>query len=757
VAIEKEKPAGRAAFVDLERLFWIGNTADLSDGQLLEWLSTGSGELREQAFKLLVDRHGLMVLRVCRSALREEQDAQDAFQATFLVLLKRSRTLWVRTSIGPWLHQVAYRTSLCSRSSLARRRRHERRAARRDHADDPGLNHDRELARVIHEELGRLPARLRAPLILCDLEGASHEEAAHQLGWPTGTVKSRLSRGRERLRDRFRRRGLAPEDLPLAGRFPFDPLELAIFQQSAQSLVQTALAHGKTLAGPCGAGAALARKVIMSMNLTQFLKGAVLAASVGFAVSGASWLAQGEEPSGSETRAVKTTQLKRGPLDSVIQERGVVEATRIVPVVNPIQGKATVLDLVPDGTRVKKGDKIGLLDVEPVKAELEKQEFKEFEAFAAFKHAEQALADAEEALVAWQNEQVPEELFKYETEIRRGRFALKEIDARLKRLESALHLLKEAKEGVERQGGGGPGVLARLSLENQIEVALNEREAQSIAIERASFMRDALKKYRASRRTKELERARDTKRLDLEVQKRIQKQEGFESNRMRVNVQKCELVSSADGFVEYTRDLDNEPILEGMQLKVRKGVEVQEGKTLCRIMDLTAPLQIHLSIHESLVDQVKLGMPVQASIDAFPGEVLNGTITGVAPRPNPTRSDSSTVKFYSALVTLEETPVTMRPGMTALGKIQLLHLDDVLSVPHRAVVHSGGQDRVAIQDPDGGILWHVVTLGRASAQAVEIKEGLKEGDMVIEDPRALLNEDEERAPRGSLKARTHPK
>jgi len=755
VAIEKEKPAGRAAFEDLERLFWIGNTADLSDGQLLEWLSTGSGELREQAFKLLVDRHGLMVLRVCRSALREEQDAQDAFQATFLVLLKRSRSLWVRTSIGPWLHQVAYRTSLCSRSSLARRRRHERLAARRDHADDPGLNHDRELARVIHEELGRLPDRLRAPLILCDLEGASHEEAAHQLGWPTGTVKSRLSRGRERLRDRFRRRGLAPEALPLAGRFPFDPLELAIFQQSAQSLVQTALAHGKTLAGPCGAGAALARKVIMSMNLTQFLKGAVLAASVGFAVSGASWLAQGEEPSGPETRAVKTTPLRRGALDSVIQQRGVIKASRVVPVVNPIQGKATVLDLVPDGTRVKKGDKIGLLDAEPVKAELEKQEFKEFEAFAAFKHAEQALADAEEALVAWRNEQVPEELFKYENEIRRGRFALKEINARLKRLESALQLLDEVKEGAGKLGRGEPEVMTRLSLENQIEVALNEREAQSIAIDRASFMRDSLKTHRALRRTKALERARDSKRLDLEVQKRIQSQVGLRSNRMRVQLGKCELIAESDGLVEYARDLDNELILDGMQLRVKEGFEVKEGQMLCKITDMNSVMQMHFSLHEAIVDQVKLGMPVQVSIDAFPDEVLNGTITGVAPRPTSRHSESIEGPRYSAVITLKETPVTLRPGMTALGKIQVFHLEDVLSVPHRAVVHSGGQDRVAIQDADGGILWQVVTLGRASAQAVEIKEGLKEGDMVIEDPRALLNEDEERAPRGSLKARTH--
>ncbi len=113
-----------AAAKQLRALFQVGTTQDLTDGQLLERFAAGGGE-NELAFAALVERHGPMVMRVCRSILMNSHGAQDAFQATFLVLVKKGRSLWVRDSIGPWLHQVAYRTSLCARHAVGRRRRHE--------------------------------------------------------------------------------------------------------------------------------------------------------------------------------------------------------------------------------------------------------------------------------------------------------------------------------------------------------------------------------------------------------------------------------------------------------------------------------------------------------------------------------------------------------------------------------------------------------------------------------------------------------
>jgi RNA polymerase sigma factor (sigma-70 family) len=194
----------------LRTLFNLGIIRDLTDGQILERFATGCGEAAELAFAALVERHGPMVPRVCRDVLADPNDADDAFQATFLVLVKRARGLWVRDSLGPWLHRVAYRTSCDARSAAARRRRLERQAA-----DTAVLSHSvaeaaigGELARALHEEVNRLPERYRVPIVLCDLEGRTCEEAAGYTGCPIGTVKSWRARGRERLRDRLTRRGI---------------------------------------------------------------------------------------------------------------------------------------------------------------------------------------------------------------------------------------------------------------------------------------------------------------------------------------------------------------------------------------------------------------------------------------------------------------------------------------------------------------------------------------------------------------------
>jgi RNA polymerase sigma factor (sigma-70 family) len=174
-----------AAAKPLRILFHQGTIRDLTDGQLLERFATGGGEPAELAFAALVERHGPMVMRVCRGVLTSADDAHDAFQATFLVLVKKARGLWVRDSLGPWLHQVAYRTASSARSSAARRRRHEQEAAAPRHEARVEVRDD--LASVLHEEIERLPERFRAPLILCDLEGHSHEQAA-RTGCATGSA-----------------------------------------------------------------------------------------------------------------------------------------------------------------------------------------------------------------------------------------------------------------------------------------------------------------------------------------------------------------------------------------------------------------------------------------------------------------------------------------------------------------------------------------------------------------------------------------
>ena len=197
------------AFRSIRALFSAGRVGGLTDQELLEGFTSRDGDDAELAFASLVERHGPMVLRVCRTVLRDAHEAEDAFQATFLILALKARSIRGRDSLTSWLYSVAYNVAATARSSAARRRSHELKAGQsrpiaftEDARDDLGP--------LIHEELDRIPERYRAVLVLCCLEGLTQHQAAQQLGWPLGTVQSRLARGRERLRARLARRGLAP-------------------------------------------------------------------------------------------------------------------------------------------------------------------------------------------------------------------------------------------------------------------------------------------------------------------------------------------------------------------------------------------------------------------------------------------------------------------------------------------------------------------------------------------------------------------
>jgi RNA polymerase sigma factor (sigma-70 family) len=180
------------------------HAADRTDGELLEGFTVRK---EEDAFAELVRRHGPLVLGVCRKLLRHEQDAEDAFQATFLVLALRAGSLYSPAVLPSWLYGVATRLAARIRAAGARRRARE--VPLVDVATpgpQPGPAAE-DVAPVLHEEIGRLPEKYRVPLILCYLEGKTNEEAARLLACPPGTVFSRLARARERLRARLRRRG----------------------------------------------------------------------------------------------------------------------------------------------------------------------------------------------------------------------------------------------------------------------------------------------------------------------------------------------------------------------------------------------------------------------------------------------------------------------------------------------------------------------------------------------------------------------
>ncbi|SIO36055.1 RNA polymerase sigma factor, sigma-70 family [Singulisphaera sp. GP187] len=254
----------------LHTLLKLGAVGGLSDGQLLERFVTRHGEVAEAAFAALVERHGAMVLGVCRRILADPRDAEDAFQATFLVLVKKARRVRVDDSLGRWLYGVACRVAARARTEAGRRQAREGEGV--VDCAGPSFDSDRfDLRRVLDEELDRLPEKYRVPVVLCYLEGLTHELAAERLGWPVGTVRGRLSRARERLRTRLSSRGLAPTaaglwDFPTP--LPMRAVSHTLVEETVRAAIQYTTAR-VALGGISTAVAVLTEGALKTMVLSK--------------------------------------------------------------------------------------------------------------------------------------------------------------------------------------------------------------------------------------------------------------------------------------------------------------------------------------------------------------------------------------------------------------------------------------------------------------------------------------------------------
>jgi RNA polymerase sigma factor (sigma-70 family) len=307
------KIQGGAVLKPLRVLLNVGLMAGLSDQELLERFMDADREVAELAFAAIVDRHGPMVLRVCGRALCNSHDAQDAFQATFFVLALKAHSVRRRMSVASWLHGVAYRVCLRARTADARRRRRERTAATRSRtlaADGEKTGDSAEMGDLIHQELDRLPERFRAPIVLCDLEGIAYEEAARMLGCPVGTVKSRLARGRERLRLLLVRRGLGPS---------VRVVMLPAARTAVPAILRDATAHAAirfTMNGPPAIGtiskatAALTEGMLKSMTLFRLKLTTVVLVVSGLGTTAAVGVIAGSIPAAHPQVATRESALK---------------------------------------------------------------------------------------------------------------------------------------------------------------------------------------------------------------------------------------------------------------------------------------------------------------------------------------------------------------------------------------------------------------------------------------------------------------
>jgi RNA polymerase sigma factor (sigma-70 family) len=274
------------AVKDFQTLFSDGAIGGLSDAQLLDRFV----DQREEAvFEAIIQRHGPMAWRVCRRVLRDHHDAEDAFQATFLVLARKAASVIPREKLGNWLYGVAYQTAMKARTMSSRRRAREKQVPDMPESEGVREDHRGDLLPLLDQELSRLPEKYRIPIVLCDLGGKTHKQAAEQLGWPVGTVSGRVSRAKSMLAERLTRRGvmLAAGSLVALASEGSASASVPLSLITTTSRAAMKFAAGQAAAGVVSASvAALTEGVLKTMLMTKLKIATALLLLVAFGTAG---------------------------------------------------------------------------------------------------------------------------------------------------------------------------------------------------------------------------------------------------------------------------------------------------------------------------------------------------------------------------------------------------------------------------------------------------------------------------------------
>jgi len=293
----------------------------LSDGQLLSlFIKQHDGD----AFAALLNRHAPMVMGVCRRVLRNQHDAEDAFQATFLVLARKAESVHAQGALAGWLYRVAYRTALEARARNARRRAKEQQVNELPHPESEPNEGQRELLALLDTEIDRLPDKYRIPVVLCDLEGSSRKEAAQLLGVPEGTLSWRLAQAKKMLAKRLSRYGLAVMSGVLAS--VMAPGTASAFLRA--STVKSALTAGAVPAEVLALTEGVMKAMLLS-KLKMTACAAVLMVLAGVGASGLTYRATAQQPAQGPARESRPrAETRRPQADDLEALRLEIEALR---------------------------------------------------------------------------------------------------------------------------------------------------------------------------------------------------------------------------------------------------------------------------------------------------------------------------------------------------------------------------------------------------------------------------------------------
>ncbi len=678
--------------------------ADLGDSQLLERYVR---ERDETAFAVLLRRHGPMVLGVCRNILRHAHDAEDAFQATFLVLACKANQIRRQTSLASWLYGTASRVSLKARSRLAALRCDQRHLADRRRAEAQReaaqrVQEQQALRDWLHEELSRLPEWERQVLILCYLEGRTQEQAARALGCPVGSISRHVKRAAELLQERLAGQGFAlsvPAVLAVLAEQARAALPDRLSRITLQTVYETTAA-GTLAPGAAGAGIVLAREVLESM--TRFKLSALAAVLMLTGVIAA------------------TTGLVAQPLEKA-KGPGPKASARAKPGLEPFRQRS------PE-------DRLRLIE-KLVQAD---QPFQKAERGAVTQTVvERATVEpAAVSEVVWRNEQARPIKWVIEegSHVKKG---VRVLELHTGDFQGELNLLMNRKEKVEDDFAQARENLTLMQAENQVDIRLAEIAVRIAELEANKLKGDVDKtiatlKAEQARlllgRVKAQSKGREARaEADLRSKKVVLDRDKTRQQVIEDQIRKCTLTAPREGVVLYSFPWNPE--------EINRGAIAQPNQILLRIYDPNH-LQVNARIPEALISQIRAGQPAVVQVDAFPNRPIPAEVVKVATAASHQDWFKSGVKVYSVELALKEMLLSLKPGMTAEASIQTGEQRAVLRVPIQAVL-GDSKSRYCFVRTSKGIEQRPVVTGLQGNSFVEIKEGLQEGDQVLRDPRAV--------------------
>lgn len=421
---------------------------------------------------------------------------------------------------------------------------------------------------------------------------------------------------------------------------------------------------------------------------------------------------------GRSREEVLTAPVRRGTLAVVVKEKGALESAKNQDVINEVEGQTTIIMILPEGKRVTKGELVCELDSAALNDTLNNQKITTERAKADFDGATKTHEVAEIAVAEYLKGVFPQDLQTYEGDITLA--------------ESTFQRAKDRLAWSDR-----------MKDKKYITIATNLADRSSllnaeITLKNARRKKLTLEEYTKARQVASLQADVEKAKSDMKAKEEALGLETTKQKKLVRNIEKCKLFAPGDGLIVYANDAGR---MGNNQPQVEEGATVRERQRIFSLPDI-AHMRVNTKVHESRIDKVAPGLRAKVRVDAFPNEVLNGVVDEVKPMADQVGFFGSDIKNYTTLVSIEQGPAGLRPGMNAQVEILVKELDNVLSVPVQAVIQFQGKDHVYVIAADGQAERREVTVGISSEKFIQVREGLKDGENLALNPGALMTDEE---------------